>query len=249
MFLKQKIGRDEIRRAETAIQGQATADDDGVYGVTIYANTVARSPVELDLDGMSFENYQRNPVVLFAHDSIGVTPSGGLPIGRTIELTKNDKGEIRARFQFSNDAFAQRVKALWDAGFIRAASVAWHPLESTEKTEDKRSWWKDIKSDVLEWSIVSVPADPGALREMASRLMGERMQPDRWPVPADSPTVLPPCNDDIDVNGQPLSEYIDEQITRAVGGHARRGDNEPTPDLSEAADLARSIKATLGGSE
>ena len=138
------------------------------YRVTISANGKVRQPPELDLGGLSVDNYLRNPVVMWAHDAVGRSPSGGLPIGRTTSLTKTDDGRIVADFEFlADDGFAQRVKNAWDRGFLRAASISWMPMESVPVEGGE---WHDTRSELLEWSIVSVPADPDALRE-SHRLM------------------------------------------------------------------------------
>lgn len=140
---------------------QALGDD--LYRVTIAANGKVRQPPDLVFDGMSTENYLKNPVVMWAHDAVGRSPSGGLPIGRTTRLNKTRDGGIVADFEFlDDDPFAQRVGNAWDQGFLRAASISWIPLESIPTAS---GGWQDARSELLEWSIVSVPADPDALRE------------------------------------------------------------------------------------
>ena len=141
------------------------------YRITIAASEKVRQPPELDFEGMSTDNYLRNPVVMWAHDAIGRSPSGGLPIGRTLSLAKTGAGEVIADFEFlSDDPFAQRVKNAWDKGFLQAASVSWLPLETTPTSD---GGWRDTRSELLEWSIVSVPADPDALRDAHRRLLDE----------------------------------------------------------------------------
>ena len=141
------------------------------YRVTIAANERVRQPPELDFGGLSTEGYLRNPVVMWAHDISGRSESGGLPIGRTRELTRDGAGRLVADFEFlSEDAFAQRVKNAWDKGFLRAASISWMPVEGGPSEGGQ---WRDTKSDLLEWSIVAVPADPDALRESQSRMIRE----------------------------------------------------------------------------
>ena len=98
----------------------------------------------------------------------GKTESAGLPIGRTNRMTNTD-GKIEVDFEFlADDPFADRVRNAWDKGFLQAASVSWLPLES-EESEDGHQ--RDIRSDLLEWSIVSVPSDPDAVRQAHSRMM------------------------------------------------------------------------------
>ena len=142
-----------------------------LYCVTIASSEKVRQPPELDFDGLSTENYLRNPVVMWAHDAVGRSPSGGLPIGRTLNLAKTSTGQIVAEFEFlSDDPFAQRVQNAWDKGFLQAASISWVPLESAPV---KGGGWRDARADLLEWSIVSVPADPDALRESHRLMMAE----------------------------------------------------------------------------
>ena len=141
------------------------------YRVTIAANERVRQPPELDFGGLSTERYLRNPVVMWAHDILGRSESGGLPIGRTRELTRDGTGRLVADFEFlSEGAFAQRVKNAWDKGFLRAASISWMPIEGGPSEGGQ---WRDTRSDLLEWSIVAVPADPDALRESQSRMIRE----------------------------------------------------------------------------
>ena len=137
--------------------------------VTIAANNRARATPELDLRGLQFDNYRRNPVVMWAHDAVGRSPSGGLPIGRTLSIARATDGGIVAEFEFlDDDPFAQRIRNAWDKGFLQAASISWLPLESRPAAN---GGLRDIRSELLEWSIVSVPADPDALRESHRRML------------------------------------------------------------------------------
>ena len=150
---------------------------DSLYRVTIAAGEKVRQPPELDFHGLSTENYARNPVVMCPHDAVGRSPSGGLPIGRTVDLDKLPDGRIVADFEFlGDDAFAQRVKNAWDEGFLRAASISWLPLGSVPV---EGGGWRDTRADLLEWSIVSVPADPEALHESHRRMMQAFLQEGR----------------------------------------------------------------------
>lgn len=145
------------------------APADGVHRVTIAANESVRRPPDLDFDGLSVDNYLRNPVVMWAHDSAGRSPSGGLPIGRTLGIAKTPDGRIVADFEFlDGDPFAQRVRNAWDRGFLQAASISWMPVETAPAGDGR---WRDVRSDLLEWSIVSLPADPEALRETHRRML------------------------------------------------------------------------------
>ena len=159
---------------------------ENAYAVTIFANEVARDPVELKFDGLQTENYNNNPVVLWSHNSPGVTAaSGGIPIAKTTALYSAGPRSIRASFEFlDNDPFVARVKNAWDQGFIRAASIAWYPLEYEAKADG--TGWIDYKSDLLEWSLVPVPADPGALREAHARMIDAVVADPEASIPAEA---------------------------------------------------------------
>ena len=108
---------------------------------------------------------------MWAHDAVGRTASGGLPIGRTQSISHTLDGRIVADFEFlSDDPFARRVKNAWDKGFLQAASISWIPLETAPVEGGGR---RDVRSDLLEWSIVSVPADPDALRKSYRRMIDD----------------------------------------------------------------------------
>jgi hypothetical protein len=157
-----------VRSAYMDIVERRTLDEN-LYQVTIAASERIRQPPELDFAGLSTENYGKNPVVMWAHDVAGRSESGGLPIGRTLKLVKADDGRVVADFEFlSGDPFAERVKNAWDKGYLRAASISWLPVEGGP-TEGGR--WRDTRSELLEWSIVAVPADPDAVRESHRRMM------------------------------------------------------------------------------
>ena len=114
---------------------------------------------------MSFDAYKRNPVVLYLHGTTEET----IPIGRTVKLDKPQPHILRAEFEFlSGDPFVDRLYNAWDQGFLRAASIGWFPHE-IEFDEDGAIIV--TKSELVEWSIVPVGADPDALREGYSRLV------------------------------------------------------------------------------
>ena len=160
-------------RSAAAI-GDSRSVGGNVYSVTIFANELSRDGMSVDLDGMDFSNYEKNPVVLYAHDHMGRTDSGGLPIGRTVRLARTGDGHIRADFEFlAGDAFAERVRNAWEQGFLRGASIGWRPLETRPSGRRLRA----VRSELLEWSIVAVPADPDALRDVYLRVVRAMLNP------------------------------------------------------------------------
>ena len=147
--------------------GPATRRGEGSqrrHRVRIMTDVVARDGDVVEPMGMNVENYLKNPVVMWVHDYVGRTPSGGLPIGRTLSLHRRPQA-IDVEFEFlPGDAFANRVANAWERGFLRTASIGWESLEATPLPN--RRGLRHRKSDLLEWSLVPIPADPAASREL-----------------------------------------------------------------------------------
>ena len=196
---------------------------DNLYRVTIAANESVRQPPELDFGGLSTENYTKNPVVMWAHDVVGRSPSGGLPIGRTSRLTKGSNGRILADFEFlAEDPFAQRVKNAWDQGFLQAASISWLPLEGAPVDGGR---WRDTRSELLEWSIVAVPADPEALKETHRRMMDDYLR---------APWNASAAND---------GDWVDEDTDKL--GVSLQADGLVEKDLKEIGELVVAARLAL----
>ena len=143
------------------------AEDGSAHRMVIAANELSRNGDELNLRGISFKNYRKNPVVLWAHDSYQ-----GIPIAKTVKIGHDDQGRIEADFEFnSEDEFAARVENAWNGGFIRAASIRFMPTKVVEvRNEDGEvERFRVEESDLLEWSLVPMPADPDSVRAACPR--------------------------------------------------------------------------------
>lgn len=110
-------------------------------------------------EGVELANYQKNPAVLYGHDS------RDLPVGATTSLDVQPGRGLRARWRWlEGDARAARVRNAFDQGVLRAASVGFRALEAEPRGDGRgfifRRW------ELLEWSLVPIPANPQALRQL-----------------------------------------------------------------------------------
>ena len=124
--------------------------------VQFMTESLARDGLVLDADGLDLSAYRENPVVLWQH---GQDPRrGGQPIAKTVDISRNSDGYL-ATVEWYDDDFSQEIKRQVKEGYLNAASIGW-------RTEDL-DWGEDpprvAESDMTEFSIVSVPADAGAL--------------------------------------------------------------------------------------
>ena len=144
----------EIKYKEFAVESKAL--DDGSYEAVITTTTKDRQGEIVISTGMDVSNYMKNPVVLFGHDY------SAPPVARAVSLTTSERG-ITAQFVFPERGVSVRadeIHALWDAHFLSAISVGFIPLEWATNASDPTI----TKSELLEFSIVPVPANQEALR-------------------------------------------------------------------------------------
>lgn len=134
---------------------------------TISTGAIDREKDTVSVAGWDIEAYVRNPVVLWGHKA------GELPIGRCIDIG-NDGTALRALVDFVPADMpevgerAEAVLRMCRTGFLSATSVGFRPLEYkiAEDRDDGESWWPPVdflRHELLEFSVVSVPANPEAL--------------------------------------------------------------------------------------
>jgi hypothetical protein len=112
-------------------------------------------------EGWVLDDYQANPVVLWAHD--GEQP----PIGQTVRMGVDGSRKLLSVVQFAPREvyeFADTIYQLVDGGYIRAASVGFLPIEFQFDSHREGSGFAPpcnfTKQALLEWSVCPVPANP-----------------------------------------------------------------------------------------
>ena len=137
---------------------------------TISTASVDREQDTIAVNGWDLANYRKNPVVLWGHDS------WRLPIGRGFDVAV-EGGALKASVEFvpedlpEGGAFAESVYRLARSGFIAATSVGFRPLKWTFTSDKDRGaddWFPGIdfeEQELVELSIVTVPANPEALAD------------------------------------------------------------------------------------
>jgi HK97 family phage prohead protease/HK97 family phage major capsid protein len=108
-------------------------------------------------DGWDLENFNKNPIALFGHRS-------DFPIGKWKNLRVEDR-QLKGHLQLAPKGTSSRIdeiRALVEADILRAVSVGFKPIESKDRDGTK---WGSVftKCELVETSLVSVPANPNAL--------------------------------------------------------------------------------------
>jgi HK97 family phage prohead protease len=112
-------------------------------------------------DGWALDNFKKNPIALFGHSS-------SFPIGNWKGLHVKD-GALRGHLQLAPAGTSERIdeiRKLVEAGILRAVSVGFVPIEKKtmdSKADDFFGPFKYLKQELVETSLVSIPANPNAL--------------------------------------------------------------------------------------
>jgi HK97 family phage prohead protease len=119
--------------------------------------------------GIDLGDYQTNPVVLWQHDPMQ-------PIARAVDIGLAG-GKLQATVQFPDEGVspkADEVYGLIKAGVINSTSVGFDPIESEPMDPNRpRGPQRYLKCGLMEFSFVSVPANPGASIVARSAKSGE----------------------------------------------------------------------------
>jgi HK97 family phage major capsid protein/HK97 family phage prohead protease len=109
--------------------------------------------------GWELDDFKKNPIALFNHN-----PS--LPIGTWSDVQVKD-GKLRGKLNLLEKGKVARIdeiRALIDAGILKAVSVGFAPLESEMmKAGDPFAGQRFKRQALVETSLVTVPANPNAL--------------------------------------------------------------------------------------
>jgi HK97 family phage prohead protease len=120
---------------------------------------VKRDQNDLVPSGISLDNFRRNPIILWQH-----SPDQPVGCATAIGIVGD---ELRARIEFAPagcSALADQLCSLVKAGIVRSISVGFDAKE-TQPIDPKRPRGGQLitRSELLELSFVSVPADPDAV--------------------------------------------------------------------------------------
>jgi len=208
---------------------EVKADDIANRRVSFTISTAApdRDRDTLAVDGWQIDSYLKNPVVLWAHDY------SSLPIGRAVSVTPKGKA-LRAVAEFATaemNPLAESVYQMLRAGFLNATSVGFRPLKHAY--DEERGGFDFMEQELLEFSVVPVPANAQALQDAKSlglpvehvRLWAEGvlndLEPGLWvPAKGRSMAIVPGLSDRLDFTkrGRTLSGANETAIRAALAG-------------------------------
>jgi len=215
--------------------------------ILITTNGLDRDKDRINPRGVDLTNYLKNPVVMWGHSY----SSPADVVGRTTNLEVTDQG-IYADFELrpaANDQDPQNiVRLLWEGGWIKAASIGFRPLEGypNEVGGKDFSHW-----EMLEWSLIPIPANQDALRLAAKSLDASDEKAHQEPDNEDEEA----SHKDGEVQAEAQTEGEVKEAAQPEAGHdsPAADDNQPTPEqelrlAAILADFINSIRPYLSSS-
>jgi HK97 family phage prohead protease len=131
----------------------------------ISTSAIDRDGDTIAVDGWELSNFKAGGAVLFGHDA------SDLPIAKpTATFVEGGKLIGRAQFASAEDGngYADQVYRMIKGGFLRATSVGFLPW-TWSFSEDRQGGIDFLTQELLEWSVVPVPANPEALLQASKK--------------------------------------------------------------------------------
>ena len=149
---------------------ERNASDRTIVGV-ITTDAVDRYREIVDPKGAELENYMKNPVVLLNHNSWS-----GKPVGRNMWIKANGNGLI-AKTQFASTPDGRDVFTLYDEGFMKAWSIGFMPKKWEDADQNEYGYRRKYTAwELLEYSAVTIPANPEAVSNMLRTVESGRVR-------------------------------------------------------------------------
>lgn len=131
----------------------------------ISTESIDRDNDSINIDGWKLDNFKKNPVVLWVHDSR--QPPVGKATNPIIEDSKLKSTTIFATQDLY--PFGYMVGQMYSKGFLHAVSVGFDPIKYSWVEDKDRPWGIDFEEqELLEYSCCPVPANPEALVDAKS---------------------------------------------------------------------------------
>lgn len=211
---------------------EKSEENEGLLDVSVASSAIVDRDGEIiDQNGWDLKNFKKNPQLLWAHNIREVKP----PLGKVTKIWfegdgKNKVMKFKAVFDMA-DEFAKEIYRKIKEGFLNAFSVGFMPLEREGNVY--------TKTELLEISVVPVPANPQALVEMRSK----GMSPMEWKdVLNDVESVEVQENEAIVT---PQEEAVEQEDVPNTEEQKPQDDNTDEQEVSDQDDVKTLIKNTL----
>ena len=146
-------------------EGEYEEKENDLFTFVVSTPEVDRYGTIIVPSGIDYTAYLNNPIVLAQHDS------DQWPIGRCLGFAMNGENlEATIQVECVTEE-GKKLTKLINAGFVKAVSVGIIPTEYEEQTIDGNKVTVYTKSELVEFSVVSVPANRQALLKKSMKTL------------------------------------------------------------------------------
>lgn len=168
---KKKINQASLKHSMSYIKKGATVlnvngSEIKTYPFVLTSEDIDRDRERVIIAGMNIDNYLKNPVVFLQHYS------HEKPIGTIVKIVRRAKQLIGYVHFHGLDEDSKQIERYVEAGVYNAGSIGFNVLEKqrvgTTPAEREQTGAESVtditKSELLEFSIVTIPANPNAVQ-------------------------------------------------------------------------------------
>lgn len=195
-----EIIRQQLAQLQINEKEYDDSDESYKFTVVMTSETIDRYTEILKADGMEYENFMKNPVILADHRYLV-----GNIIGKAVKIyfdAENSRRICEGIFSKTNP-LAKIARDLYNEGMLKAVSVGLIPKQRAENDRDIVVRW-----ELLELSFVAVPANPDALSLDGKMLLKSRDEALKATHNDDSVSELVACVRDLTDQVSVLSQDI-----------------------------------------
>ena len=241
---------DEDKEHEPDHDGYEMGDDDVIIRGPVYVGNADmldrhNELVAPDAIMASWDDYQKNPVILYNHSkTYGV-------IGRMLDVEMGTWDGIEGSVPIGRaviDGGEKDIVRKIRKGFLRAFSIGFIARAAVKECKDDEKgdtcYMTFTKIDWLETSVVDVPASPNALFNVQKHILGYEDMGDSFAIlfekqPAESPSEEPPAGGDMESPNE-----ANKSSDCPCGGHSNKREIET--DVFTTLEEAEARAAELG---
>jgi len=180
------------------------------------------------------ERYRANPVVLFGHDS------RDLPIGKATfceVVQRNGRMQLECTIQIASAKANPLAEQVWNSieeGTLRAVSVGFIPGEVRAEKRSGRQVLVLSKNELIEISVVPIPANPEALAKMKAKAFAAATENQQLALPAVTENTMD-------------EKQMNERVAKADAekGHAEKVLTDTQKELTSTKAALAAVEATV----
>jgi HK97 family phage prohead protease len=158
--MRQVIMDEKERLRAKSIMDAPLSIKDGKASFVMTSDALDRQGEVVEMDGWEFGNFMRNPVILDTHRYESIEDIVGRAVG---EPRREGSGWV-VDIEFAPTERGKTAKELVDRGMLNAVSVGFRSMQRRKVG----SAVHHVKKELLEVSLVAIPANPTALRVKAA---------------------------------------------------------------------------------